>query len=95
MSLPRTASPEEKQLAVEMAMSWYRMALSGSPGGELPWPRQTPQVAPLLKFQVSSEGGSQVMDSNDRDTQCAFMLQWLDKAIHEAEGSQEAREVLI
>ena len=95
MNLPRTASPEEKQLAAEMATSWYRMALSGSPGGELPWPRQTPQLAPLLKFQVSSEGGSQVMDSNYRDALCAFMLQWLDKAIHVAEGSQETHEVVI
>ena len=80
MNLPLHASLEEKQLAQQMAMSWYHMAAFGHP--EDMWPKQTSQVAPMLTFQVASQGGNQVKDANYRDEQCSFMLQWLNTTTH-------------
>jgi len=82
-NLTKHASAEEQQLSADMAMSWYRFAASADPGGpNCPWQQQSEEAAPILKFQVASQGGNQVMDGNYRDRQCAFMMEWFDRNLH-------------
>eukprot|EP00438_Fugacium_kawagutii_P002607 Skav201658 [mRNA] locus=scaffold641:141714:144142:+ [translate_table: standard] len=77
------ASQEEKQLAADVGMSLHRFAASGDPGAA--WPQVSASSAPMmLKFQVASKGGNQVVESNYRDQQCAFMLEWLRHKIGSA-----------
>ena len=78
-TLSVNASSEEKLLASEVARAWYRFA-AGSQDG-LAWPQQSARRAPILKFQVSSKGGNQVIDGNYRDSKCAFMIQWLNHTL--------------
>lgn len=85
MNLTENASLEEWQLAEEVAMSWYRFADVGHPGGHGDrWP-VCPQSgeAPILKFQVASKGGTQVIDGNQRDRQCTFMMEWINRTLRD------------
>lgn len=83
MGLPKNASSEDHQLAAEVAMSWNRFASSGQPDVPDTWPRQSSKAAPILKFQVSSKGGNQVIDGNFREQQCAFMMRWLNSTLRD------------
>eukprot|EP00438_Fugacium_kawagutii_P000238 Skav212283 [mRNA] locus=scaffold732:376965:378569:- [translate_table: standard] len=77
MDLPH-ASAEEKQLASDVVMSWSRFATSSDPGA---WPKMSSQAAPMMKFQVASDGGNRVIDGSYRDRQCAFMMDWISQRI--------------
>ena len=79
-NLASNASSEEKQLASEVAMSWYRFAASGQP--DVAWPQQSAKASPIMKFQVSSQGGNHIIDGDYRAQQCAFMLGWLNRSLH-------------
>lgn len=82
MDLPEHASLEEHDLASDMAKAWYRFAAFGQPGAlesGANWAPQTESAAPVMKFQVRSKGGSAVIDGNDRDAQCSFMLDWINR----------------
>lgn len=85
MNLTENASLEEWQLAEEVAMSWYRFAALGHPGGHGDrwpvWPQSG--EAPILKFQVASKGGTQVIDGNQRDRQCTFMMEWINRTLRD------------
>lgn len=80
MDLPEEASSEEQQLASEMAMFWYHFAAWGRPAGSDVWPAQSAEAAPMLKFQVASKGGNQVI-YDARDRQCAFIIEWLNHSL--------------
>ena len=79
MELPADASSEEKQLAADVAMSWYHFAASGQPKAPDLWPALSATEAPMLKFQVESKGGVHVIDGNFRDPQCSFSMEWMNK----------------
>lgn len=81
MDLPDEASSEEQQLASEMAMFLYHFAASGRPAGSDVWPAQSAEAAPILKLQVVSKGGNQVIYENARDRQCAFIIEWLNRSL--------------
>eukprot|EP00438_Fugacium_kawagutii_P011359 Skav212537 [mRNA] locus=scaffold1851:141565:142909:+ [translate_table: standard] len=59
MNLPN-ATEEQKQLAADVGMAWYRFAASEDPGST--WPQVSAASAPMLKFQVASQGGNQVLN---------------------------------
>ena len=82
MDLPEEASSEEQQLASEVAMFWYRFAAWGRPASSDVWPAQTAEAAPIVKFQVASKGGNQVIYvDHARDQQCAFIIDWLNRSL--------------
>eukprot|EP00435_Cladocopium_sp_Y103_P034273 s2511_g8.t2 len=82
MDLPEEASSEERQLASEMAMSWYHFAAWGRPAAADLWPAQSAEAAPIVKFQVASKGGNQVIYVDQaQDQRCAFIMDWLNRAL--------------
>lgn len=76
-------STEEWKLSAEVAMSWYHFAATGNPSTDvLTWPQIQGQAPTLmLKFQVASQGGNEVMDAGYRDEQCNFMIGWLNRSL--------------
>eukprot|EP00913_Durusdinium_trenchii_P035854 g33551.t1 len=79
-------STEEWKLSAEVAMSWYHFAATGNPSTDvLTWPQIQGQAPTLmLKFQVASQGGNEVMDAGYRDEQCNFMIGWLNRSLERA-----------
>lgn len=97
MNLTENASLEEWHLAEEVAMSWYRFAASGHPGGHdrrwPHWPGWQSGEAPILKFQVASKGGTQVIDGKQRDRQCTFMMEWINRTLPDNVASRGSVDI--